>query len=131
MKIYTTTYDAMSPDLENQLMLEAQVKYAIATDHTHIIDSNEMLFTVHFDGDEYSLVEVEQEYTCSPDAPDETDDDSEDVVTEDFTNPELIDLIINNSLNSRHPITLEQAQTMLVLAKTKSVLIDIEERPNA
>lgn len=121
MNIYHTDLDTFDKGLENQLMLEAQVKYALATDHTHLIDANDYLFEITVDGDEIALTEIEpesedEEHTDCTDC----DDDSDELST-----TEVIDLIIRNSLLSSEPIRKEQADTMLVLAQLKHVLANL------
>ena len=113
MNIYHTNLDTTDFDLENQLMFEAQVKYALATDHTHIIDCNDMLFEITVEGDEITLSEINYpDEKCT-----EGDDDEPVEATAD-----IIDTIIRNSLLSSEPIRKEQADTMLVLAQLKHVL---------
>jgi hypothetical protein len=116
MNIYHTDLSTLDEGLENQLMLEAQIKYAIATDHTHIIDCNDMLFEISIDGNEISITEVDTDGDECTDCID-CDDDSDELTT-----AEIIDLIIRNSLLSSEPIRKEQADTMLVLAQLKHVL---------
>jgi hypothetical protein len=119
MNIYHTTLDTTDFDLENQLMLEAQVKYALATGHTHLIDSNDMLFEIGVEGDEITITEVD---------PDDASEDHSESAEEDqveLTTVEIIDLIIRNSLLSSEPIREEQAKTMLVLAQLKHVLVNL------
>lgn len=115
MNIYHTDLDTFDKGLENQLMLEAQVKFAIATDHTHLIDSNDMLFEISVEGDEITITEIEPDSDECTDCDDELDSD-------ELTTPEIIDLVIRNSLLSSEPIRKEQADTMLVLAQLKHVL---------
>ena len=121
MNIYETDLDTTDFDLDNQLMLEAKVKYAIATDHTHILDCNGLIFAIYVDGDEIILneCEVEEAEECCDCYDDEVC--SEEDLSE-YSNSELIDLVINNSLLSPDPITEEQARTMLLLAQLKSQL---------
>lgn len=118
MNIYHTNLDTLDKGLENQLILEAQVKFAIATNHTHLIDCNDMLFEITVEGDEITITEIE------PDRDECTDcDDGRD--SDELTTLETIDLIIRNSLLSSEPIRKEQAETMLVLAQLKHILSSI------
>ena len=109
MNIYQINLDTTDTSVRNQLLLEAEVKFAIITDHTHILDSNERLFAITEEDGEMVLTEADAE-----DADEETEPDHD--------IPELIDLIIRNSLLSSEPIRKEQADTMLVLAQLKHVL---------
>jgi hypothetical protein len=125
MKIYTTDLDTLDQDLENQYTIEAKAKYALATDHTHLMDSNEFLFEISVDEDEDAIVLTQ--IGCE----DEDDEEDECDECDDYTDPhadatpiELIELIITNSLKSHNPITLEQAQTMHVLASVRNVLLE-------
>ena len=118
MNIYHTDLDTTDFDLENQLMLEAQVKYALATEHTHLLDCNGMVFLIEVEGDEIILSECEAEECC--DCCSETESVEDDL--SEYSNSELIDLIINNSLLSPDPITEAQARTMLALAQLKNTL---------
>ena len=125
MNIYHTDLDTTDFDLENQLMLEAKVKYALVTDHTHLIDANDYLFEITVDGDEITLTEVDieskdeeytdEEYVEEPFYEQETD--------EQLSTTEIIDLVIRNSLLSTEPIREEQAHTMLILANLKRALV--------
>lgn len=115
MNIYHTDLDTTDFDLENQLIIEAQVKYALATDHTHLIDANDYLFEISVKGDEITLTELE------PTDYEEPEECEEEI---DLSTTEIIDLIIRNSLLSSEPIRKEQADTMLVLAQLKHVLIN-------
>lgn len=109
MNIYQIDLDTTDTSVRNQLLLEAEVKFAIITDHTHILDSNERLFAITEEDGEIVLTEA--------------DADNDDEETEpDHDIPELINLIIRNSLLSSEPIRKEQADTMLVLAQLKHVL---------
>ena len=112
MNIYQIDLDTTDTSVRNQLLLEAEVKYAIITDHTHILDSNERLFAITEEDGEMVLTEA--------DAEDAEDADEEAEPGHDI--PELIDFIIRNSLLSSEPIRKEQADTMLVLAQLKHVL---------
>jgi hypothetical protein len=114
MKIYHTDRDTTSNDLENHLVLEAQIKYALATDHTHILDVNEYLFEIVVDEDGITLSEI--------DVPTEGSDEVFELDPTELSTPEIIDEIIRNSLLSSEPISKEQADTMLVLAQLKHVL---------
>ena len=109
MNIYQIDLDTTDTSVRNQLLLEAEVKFAIITDHTHILDSNERLFAITEEDGEIVLTEADTE-----DADEETEPDHD--------IPELIDFIIRNSLLSSEPIRKEQADTMLVLAQLKHVL---------
>ena len=109
MNTYHTDLDTLDKGLENQLMLEAQVKYALATDHTHLIDVNDHVFEITVEGDEITLTELETAV-----------DPKEEAI--DLSITEVIDLIIRNSLLSTEPIRREQAETMLILANLKRVL---------
>ena len=109
MNIYQIDLDTTDTSVRNQLLLEAEVKYAIATNRMHILDSNERLFAITEEDGEIVLTEA--------------DADNDDEETEpDHDIPELINLIIRNSLLSSEPIRKEQADTMLVLAQLKHVL---------
>ena len=109
MNIYQIDLDTTDTSVRNQLLLEAEVKYAIATNRTHILDSDERLFAITEEDGEIVLTEA--------------DADNDDEETEpDHDIPELINLIIRNSLLSSEPIRKEQADTMLVLAQLKHVL---------
>jgi hypothetical protein len=119
MNIYHTDLDTLDTGLENQLMLEAQVKFAIATDHTHLVDSNDMLFEIGVDADGISINEVDPDCDDCDDSADSTDEDAPETIAE------IIDLIIRNSLLSTEPIRKEQADTMLVLAQLKHVLVKL------
>ena len=109
MNTYHTDLDTLDKGLENQLMLEAQVKYALATDHTHLIDVNDRVFEITVEGDEITLTELETAV-----------DPKEEAI--DLSITEVIDLIIRNSLLSTEPIRREQAETMLILANLKRAL---------
>ena len=118
MNIYHTDLDTLDKGLENQLMLEAQVKYAIATDHTHLMDTNEFLFEITVEDDDITISEIEYD--------DENHEDEEpEFDNEELSTSEIIDLIIRNSLLSSEPIRKEQADTMLVLAQLKHVLANL------
>jgi hypothetical protein len=124
MKIYTTDLDTLDQDLENQYTIEAKVKYALATDHTHLMDANEFLFEISVDEDEEAIVLTQIDGGCG-------DDECDGWGSAECTDPhanatpaELIELIITNSLKSPNPITLEQAQTMHVLASVRNVLLE-------
>ena len=125
MNIYETDLDSTDFGLENQLMLEAKVKYALATGHTHLLDCNGMTFLIEVEGDEIILheCEVEEAEECCDCYDDEDCSENE---LSGYSNSELIDLIINNSLLSPDPITEAQARTMLTLAHLKSQLAVIE-----
>ena len=110
MNIYQIDLDTTDTSVRNQLLLEAEVKFAIITDHTHILDLNERLFAITEEDGEMILTEADTE-----DADDEEAEPDHDI-------PELINLIIRNSLLSSEPIRKEQADTMLVLAQLKHVL---------
>jgi hypothetical protein len=129
MKIYTTDLDTLNPDLENQYTIEAKAKYALATDHTHLMDANEFLFEISIDEDEDSIVLTQ--IGCDDEEDDDECDECIGCDSEGDTDPhanatpaELIELIITNSLKSPNPITLEQAQTMHVLASVRNVLLE-------
>ena len=109
MNIYQIDLDTTDTSVRNQLLLEAEVKYAIATNRTHILDSNERLFAITEEDGEMVLTEAD------------TEDDND---CEESVDPieDIIDLIIRNSLLSSEPIRKEQADTMLVLAQLKHVL---------
>ena len=112
MNIYQIDLDTTDTSVRNQLLLEAEVKYAIATNRTHILDSDERLFAITEEDGEMVLTEA--------------DADNDDEETEpDHDIPELINLIIRNSLLSSEPIRKEQADTMLVLAQLKHVLANL------
>jgi hypothetical protein len=115
MNIYHTDLDTTDQGLENQLMLEAQVKYAIATDHDHLMDANDYLFEITVEDDGITMSEVDYDDENPEDEVPELDSD-------ELTTAEIIDLIIHNSLLSSEPIRKEQADTMLVLANLKYVL---------
>ena len=112
MNIYQIDLDTTDTSVRNQLLLEAEVKYAIITDHTHILDSNERLFAITEEDGEMVLTEAD------------TEDDND---CEEPVDPieDIIDLIIRNSLLSSEPIRKEQADTMLVLAQLKHILSSI------
>lgn len=117
MTVYYTKLDTTDFDLENQLMLEAQVKYALAQDCTHLIDSNDYLFEITTDGDEITLNELDQ-----------SNSDNEEECTDcgkELSTSEIIDKILRNSLLSTEPIRKEQAETMLILAELKHVLANL------
>jgi len=129
MKIYTTDLDTLNPDLENQYTIEAKAKYALATDHTHLMDANEFLFEISIDEDEDSIVLTQ--IGCDDEEDDDECDECNGCGSVGYTDPhanatpaELIELIITNSLKSPNPITLEQAQTMHVLASVRNVLLE-------
>lgn len=113
MNIYHTDLDTLDKGLENQLMLEALVKYALATDHTHLIDANDYLFKITVDGDEITLTELYVD-NCE-----ECEESAEAI---ELSTTEIIDLIIRNSLLSSEPIREDQAHTMLILANLKNAL---------
>ena len=112
MNIYQINLDTTDTSVRNQLLLEAEVKFAIITDYTHIVDTYGRLFAITEEDGEIVLTEADTE-----DAED-TDEETE----PDHDIPELIDFIIRNSLLSSEPIRKEQADTMLVLAQLKHVL---------
>lgn len=123
MNVYYIDLDTTDFDLKNQLTLEAEVKYALATEHTHLLDCNGKLFEIYVEGDEIILNECEIEECCdccddkdcSETEPDEDDPSQR-------SSSEIIDLIITNSLLSNEPIRKEQAETMLILAQLKNTL---------
>ena len=126
MKIYTTDLDTLNPDLENQYTIEAKAKYALATEHTHLMDSNEFLFEISVDEDEDAIILTQ--IGCDDE---DEDDECDGCGSVGYTDPhanatpaELIELIITNSLKSPDRITLEQAQTMYVLASVRNVLLE-------
>jgi hypothetical protein len=131
MKIYTTDLDTLSPDLETQYTIEAKAKYALATDHTHLMDSNEFLFELSVDEEEDAVILTQigclTQVGCDDADEDDECDECDGVGYIDphanATPAELIELIITNSLKSPNPITLEQAQTMHVLASVRNVLL--------
>jgi hypothetical protein len=126
MKIYTTDLDTLDQDLENQYTIEAKAKYALATDHTHLMDSNEFLFEISIDEDEDAIVLTQIGCEDEDDEEDECDNCGSVGYTDPHANAtpaELIELIITNSLKSPNPITLKQAQTMHVLASVRNVLL--------
>ena len=113
MNIYQIDLDTTDTSVRNQLLLEAEVKYAIATNRTHILDSDERLFAITEEDGEMVLTEADAE-----DADDEEAEPDHDI-------PELINLILRNSLLSSEPIRKEQAETMLILAHLKATLSSI------
>ena len=117
MTIYKIDLNTLDQDPRNQLLLEAEAKYALATDCTHLLDSNDMLFEISEKDNEIMLDEVCVPCTGEPEVDDCDDyDDCEDSIED------IINLIIRNSLLSSEPIRKEQADTMLVLAQLKHVL---------
>lgn len=116
MNIYHTHLKSKNTDLENQLMLEAQAKYALATDHTHLMDGDDILFEIYVEDNDIVL---DQWDTSSPE--EEESDEADGYVT-NMSNEEIIDLIIHNSLLSPNPITEQQARTMLILAQLKNTI---------
>ena len=112
MNIYQINLDTTDTSVRNQLLLEAEVKFAIITDYTHILDSNERLFAITEEDGEMVLTEVDTE----------DDDDCEEHVD---SIEDIIDSIIRNSLLSSEPIRKEQAETMLILAHLKDTLSSI------
>jgi hypothetical protein len=123
MKIYHTDLDTLDKGLENQLMLEAKVKYALAMGHTHIMDANEFLFEIAVEDANITLNEIDYDDENVSDSGEESQDVSTDYAT--LTTTEIIDKIIRNSLLSSEPIRKEQADTMLVLAQLKHVLANL------
>ena len=126
MKIYKTDLDTTDFDLENQLMLEAKVKYALATEHTHLLDCNGMIFAIYVEGDEIILNECcDEDEVCVPCTGAPEVDDCDDC--EEPVDPieDIIDLILRNSLLSSEPIRKEPAETMLILAHLKATLSSI------
>jgi hypothetical protein len=123
MKIYHTDLDTLDKGLKNQLMLEAQVKYALATGHTHLMDVNEFLFEIVVEDTNITLNEIDYD----DEDPSDSGEESQDVSTDyaNLTTAEIIDKIIRNSLLSSEPIRKEQADTMLVLAQLKLVLTNL------
>lgn len=119
MKIFNIDLDIANTDLENQLIIEAKAKYALIEGYDYIEDSEGRLFELTEEDDTITLTEVSTDYDSDYDE-EEYEDVEEDL--ERLTNSELIETIIRNSLLSVDPITLEQAQTMLVLANLKALL---------
>ena len=120
MNVYKTDLVITDFDLKNQLLLEAEAKYALATEHTHILDSNDMLFKITEKGNEIILYEIS--FSCAGELQSDDCDDCEEPVDPIEV---IIDSIIRNSLLSSEPIRKEQAETMLILAHLKSTLSSI------
>lgn len=123
MNTYPIDLDTADTNSLNQLRLEAEIKYALLEDFEYITDSESRVFAISENDSTITITEVpdEDEDTLS-----ETEDrcencyDNED--KERMTTSELIDTIIRNFLLATKPITLEQAQTMTVLANLKKLL---------
>lgn len=118
MNIYQIDLDTTDTSVRNQLLLEAEVKFAIITDHTHILDTYGRLFAITEEDGEIVLTEADTEDT-------EDAEDADEETEPDHDIPELINLVIRNSLLSSEPIRKEQAETMLILAHLKATLSSI------
>lgn len=120
MKIYTTTLDISDNSERNILLVEAEVKFALLKNHSHICDVNGDVYSISVEGDEICMIQLS---SLSEDK-DESDYEDESGVCITLDSIKLIDKTINNSLRSTEPITPQQADSMLKLASLRRALLE-------
>ncbi len=128
--IYESTFsDAPDASKKQQMLFATDVQYAITEGYDFIESNRGKVFKVSADNE---LIEVDvteealkTEYLNKLAEQDDDDDDNDDDEDEDITcnNIQLIDQILNNTLNQFANITPEQIDIMLKLGHLKTILM--------
>lgn len=122
MKVYTTDLDLLDQSTRNILFVEAEAKFALLENYTHLCDINGDVYSISTQDGEITLEAVNSSKDEeSMEESEHSQNDEECVVCDSLR---IIDKIINNSLKSTEPITPQQADTMLKLAALRKALLN-------